>query len=600
MKSGSAEVINKPDDNLLDFSQFKPEFMKKISALGASFGSGDINLSNNVNKYSVGNTKVNNIHHTSHTSSPVINARNLGKFDSRIGASAAGGVFSDPIKSSAKLVDAESETEVKDDKKGGGKKEKRGKKKASAEQKDLKEKLIELTDKVGGDSIGTPEQPLLKYNPESGQFEPVKMDASSLEAKEKLKEAISAISAKKLPTQMLRRILDDGSSSTATGSEEQVFDNDGDLNDNGIPDYQEQQHQQQPETNEAFDVDQQQQQQERQPNGRELDILKSTNPRRGSKLMTQQEEIFARPGSTDYEGEKQDLYSQGEQYGFKNGHDSRGNLERNSYVDSQYSSGSHEHGYNGEEPTGNEIKAQLDDRLNRISDLLYFRPEFMNQLLQINDAVELTPLESEFKRMILCNSDEQFCLQDIGSLSGFEPMDDATSNLGEHLEIPAEEPIQQYEYVNEEHDQQQQLPAAETEPIVFHEAPVFRRTSSTRTYESVHQSAKSDGSKQNQFATRAMSYRQQQQPHVEPAQPSKQSLATAYQSGFNGGAANGYPSSSSSTSHASTVNSFGNQRPGSKFQQQTNQPPIQAPAPGNRQIAPVNQRGQQQRQQTYL
>lgn len=56
-----------------------------------------------------------------------------------------------------------------------------------------------------------------------------------------------------------------------------------------------------------------------------------------------------------------------------------------------------------------QVRDELDDRLRRITDLLYFRPEYMNQLLQINECTDLTPLEAEFKRMILCNSDEQFC-----------------------------------------------------------------------------------------------------------------------------------------------------------------------------------------------
>lgn len=53
-------------------------------------------------------------------------------------------------------------------------------------------------------------------------------------------------------------------------------------------------------------------------------------------------------------------------------------------------------------------RSSLHDRLNQVRDLLYFEPRLMDQIKGTSDEL-LSPLESAFKRLVLCNSDEQFC-----------------------------------------------------------------------------------------------------------------------------------------------------------------------------------------------
>lgn len=85
-----------------------------------------------------------------------------------------------------------------------------------------------------------------------------------------------------------------------------------------------------------------------------------------------------------------------------------------------------------------ELQEKLDDRMSRISDLLHFQPDFLTQLATGVEGGELTPIANILRQLVLCVSDESFCLVDIVPVP---PPEEAEAPPAEEAEAPpAEEP----------------------------------------------------------------------------------------------------------------------------------------------------------------
>lgn len=243
-------------------------------------------------------------------------------------------------------------------------------KKATQEQKKLKQRLLELASKAINDPInGEDDVPLLKFNKDTGKYEAVQVDPSTKAYKEKLQAALAALSAKKLPAEKLRRVLEDEDAFPSEVGSDPLDLSRGNTR-NPASNYEK-----------NYYVNQ-----DNDPNNYDFD-----------------------------DGEQQFDNSLG--------------ADNNEPYPQQYKSGSDRNLNNGasgaylvtpqDDPRVDrndllgQIRAILNDNLNRINDLLYFRPEFLSELLNVDERTELTPVEAEFKRFILCNADERFCNEDL-------------------------------------------------------------------------------------------------------------------------------------------------------------------------------------------
>jgi hypothetical protein len=335
--------------------------------------SNGINVNSNQVNFKVGNNKNVNVHSirsnfapdNSQTKADNLNVANLGGHD---GNSRPVGVH---------------ETEPQEKKK-----------EATPEQRKLKKKLLELAEKVTS-------APVLKYNPATRTLEPVEQDPT---AKQKLQDAIKALNARKLPTERLKEAL---------GLDEE-------RGDDGLS---------------AAPDEQRDEQWPRYPVGQE------ERPELGSQEVPEQdsEQFRMYPSQLEFDGQD-DGPAYEEPVEYASGHyesgpydqDSEPSESENDYEPAQREKRRYPDRSRSGDPSSyvmpeneeyqegpaefddglREVRELLGDRLDRVSDMLYFRPEFLNQLLQLDDS-QLSPLETEFKRMILCNSDEQFCNRDL-------------------------------------------------------------------------------------------------------------------------------------------------------------------------------------------
>lgn len=232
---------------------------------------------------------------------------------------------------------------------------KKKKKKASDEQKKLKKILLDLASKATNDPItGEEGIPILKFNKDTGKYEAVEVDPSTKAYKDKLQAALNALSAKKLPVDKLKRVLED---------EESVPDDskiDPDLS--------------------------------RVEDGPAETVEEQMVPH----IVSDYKDNIVDDKENDGEG-AENLKS-GVPPPDQENHGSTG-----TYIVTPP---------NDETDLLKQIRETLNDNLNKINDLLQFKPEFLSQLLDV-DADDLTPLENEFKRFILCKADDRFCNHDL-------------------------------------------------------------------------------------------------------------------------------------------------------------------------------------------
>lgn len=261
--------------------------------------------------------------------------------------------------------------------------------KATPEQKELKRKLLELAEKATASPDAGSDGSLLRFNTLTKEFEPITVDPNFKKYKQKLQDALKALSAKKLPADKLRQALEDvaDEADEADGADGAGQTDDVDWLAKMPQPAQEETH--------LFGVHK-----EEAPS-HEGDSLEAGHD--NQEAWHDEGEKHAEPSDGD---QQQDL-----------AHDeqptSAASTEEHSPDDGPtQEERSHEPGPTPEEYADEslflQLREELDDRLNRVSDLLYFRPEFLNQLLHL-DEERLNPLERQFKRMVLCNSDEQFC-----------------------------------------------------------------------------------------------------------------------------------------------------------------------------------------------
>lgn len=257
------------------------------------------------------------------------------------------------------------------------------KKKATLEQKNLKKRLLDLASKATYDPVSNDDDvPLLKFNKDTGKYEAVQVDPSTKAYKNKLREALAALSAKKLPANKLRRVLgEDGYPADYPGNNYFYDDDSSDPESGGSLD------------DVPIETVRSERRRARVPNNNYPDYGAS-----GAYLVTPRD---------DPRVDRADLIGQ--------------------------------------------IRAILNDNLNRINDLLYFRPEFLSELLEVDES-ELTPIEHEFKRFILCNADERFCQQDLSLFqTNRRPIEE---NYNENLPYSSTEDDDNYQARHQNHQPQ--------------------------------------------------------------------------------------------------------------------------------------------------
>lgn len=375
-----------------------------------SFSADGINVNNHQTTFKVGNNKNVNVNSFSNTIAP------------------------DNSRTQIDEVDVHTDSE----KKQGGEK----KKKATPEQKELKATLLRLADKA----TEVPEGAMV-FNEETQTYEPI--DASARLYKQKLHDALKALSSKKLNVEKIKKALEGGDGKVdrernpetitevdtaqynseldngqmmneydqfeAMSSEEQarhgrghveVVDNEaygnqqfsvprGEMGQEDLDEFYE--------ADEQFNQDQwardsrAAQSQGRQQVFYEPDSEPASFSPRADRQVSRSGRRMGPSASVD-----EPNYVAEEVFDEDAASSVSDELEVRSSFDEEF------------EPLVREVRELLGDRLNRLVDMLYFRPEVLNQLLQIDDR-QLAPIEAEFKRMVLCNSDERFCNRDLTS-----------------------------------------------------------------------------------------------------------------------------------------------------------------------------------------
>lgn len=251
------------------------------------------------------------------------------------------------------------------------------KEKPTAEQVEVKNTLLDLASKAISSPVPD-DEPLLKFNKETGALEQVQVDPNAQLYKNKLQEALSVLNPKKLGSKKLKKVLfDEPASDPENGS-----------------------------YSEGPYGAQQGYGYNNAPSGSGNLQRPDNRPQRGP---------APRSGSygTD-DSSSQSYYSQ---------------LPPGQYGDFSSAFPSYNRANPG--PQGNypaksepidlstldedqrrslvdQIRAILNDNLNRFNEVVVFGDDFLQQLLYVSDD-ELTPTESEFKHMILCNADERYC-----------------------------------------------------------------------------------------------------------------------------------------------------------------------------------------------
>lgn len=332
------------------------------------------------------------------------------------------------------------------------------KEKATPEQKELKKKLADLAKKTT--SFLATDGPLMKYNPKTNQIEPVSVDQYAQDAK-KLEAAVQALSSKRLQADRLRKALGEVDEpepepepelelepepevrpepepepelereydeSVAQGpDDEEEFGYGGPMRSDEEPF--------DPEYSESFG-----------DNYRQDSLFSNPpaerSPPRGPMRHVNQFGGSAAPrGPEDTFGYRPDRRSDFQRPApFFDRPVEQAPMSQHIYSDDSSTDSSE---FDSFEQEGDErgidmnligqVHANLADRLGRISDLLYFSPEFLNQLYRTPSHF-LTPFEREFKRMILCNSDEKFCDADFSQEEESEswPEDERVRSPSEH------------------------------------------------------------------------------------------------------------------------------------------------------------------------
>lgn len=296
---------------------------------------------------------------------------------------------------------------------------KKVKKTATEEQLEMKNRLLELAAKAT--SIPDGDGPMLKYNPQLGKYETVEVDPDAKIYKEMLREALDALSAKKLSAKKLKKVLGDLEAAQPDSLEPQEPPAAPEPEPEPEP-----APEPEPEPSPPAAVESKVAEPLKY-------ILKSGSQRNlfdiyNTPIKIEEEEPAAEEEKAPEPEPAPEEAPAAPAHVEEAAKEARRKIE--SWLGNKW-----DQGRNGAlaqsaaeappapepEPAApvdeerkklvDEVRFQLDDRINRISDLLYFRSEFLNLLLNVDDASELTPIESVFKRMVLCNSDEQFCLQ---------------------------------------------------------------------------------------------------------------------------------------------------------------------------------------------
>lgn len=249
------------------------------------------------------------------------------------------------------------------------------KKKPTNEQIELKNQLLDLAAKATSAPVPD-DSPLLKYNKETGALEQVQADPDAQLYKNKLQEALSVLNPKKLSAKKLKKVLyglsDDNQ--VDQGPEQVDFKSSyGDQPSNGyynVP---------------GMGL-------LRQPNNNRPGKYSPELSNYGNDEDLRQSYYSQLPESQYAQSSRPPSYSRGADYSVP----SNQQIDLSALDDEQKRS------------LVDQVRAVLNDNINRFNEVVAFSDEFLEQLLYVSDD-ELTPKESLFKHMILCNADERYC-----------------------------------------------------------------------------------------------------------------------------------------------------------------------------------------------
>jgi len=285
------------------------------------------------------------------------------------------------------------------------------KRQPTPEQRELKHRLLELAAKAtssGPADEGDTESTIMRVNKKTGHLELVKVDPNAKVYVEQLRKALKALSAKKLPAKKLKSVLMSSEQPEASKGRDdyQEIGTAGNSMEIHEPEEIQAEPEYQMETNEPpaplVDPSQKTQSSTSKPVGpltrlRNDQVLDDIdNPG-----ACYEDEDQCEDGENVYEATTVMPFSDDEEAQVSDGEPNETESVLSKPVDAETQTNT---------DLANHVYDLFADRLDRIKDLLYFRPEHIDQIETIDDH-RLTPLESEFKRMVLCAADERFCQQ---------------------------------------------------------------------------------------------------------------------------------------------------------------------------------------------